>query len=31
MNRQEFMKRLEELLQDISENERGEALQYYND
>ena len=25
------MKRLEELLQDISENERGEALQYYND
>ena len=31
MNRQEFMKRLEELLQDISENEREEALQYYND
>ena len=25
------MKRLEELLQDISENEREEALQYYND
>ena len=31
MNRQEFMKRLEELLQDIPENEREEALQYYND
>ncbi len=31
MNRQEFMKRPEELLQDISENEREEALQYYND
>ena len=31
MSRQEFMKRLEELLQDISKDEREEALQYYND
>ena len=31
MNRAEFMKELESLLQDISEAERAEALQYYND
>lgn len=31
MNRNEFMKRLEELLADISEDEREEALQYYED
>lgn len=31
MNRIEFMKRLEVLLSDISESEREEALQYYND
>ena len=31
MNRLEFMKRLEELLSDISRSEREEALQYYND
>ena len=31
MNRIEFMKRLEELLQDISLEERNEAIQYYND
>lgn len=31
MNRQQFMKELERLLQDIPENERREALQYYND
>lgn len=31
MNRVEFMKELEELLSDISEGEREEALQYYND
>lgn len=31
MNRKEFMRRLEELLADISENEREEALQYYED
>lgn len=31
MNRQEFMKRLEMLLKDISQAEREEALQYYND
>lgn len=31
MNRQEFLKRLEELLRDIPDNERREALQYYND
>lgn len=31
MNRIEFMSRLEYLLSDISDNEREEALQYYND
>jgi len=31
MNRQEFMKQLEVLLSDISQAERDEALQYYND
>lgn len=31
MSRWEFMRRLEELLFDISPNEREEALQYYND
>lgn len=31
MNRQEFMERLENLLQNIPEQERVEALQYYND
>lgn len=31
MTRQEFMKNLEKLLWDISESERAEALQYYND
>lgn len=31
MNRETFMKQLERLLGDISENERDEALQYYND
>ena len=31
MNRREFMDRLEELLQDISQRERVEALAYYND
>jgi len=31
MNRWEFMRQLEELLSDISPNEREEALQYYND
>ncbi len=31
MTRQEFMAHLEKLLWDISENEREEALQYYND
>lgn len=31
MSRWEFMRRLEELLLDISPNEREEALQYYND
>lgn len=31
MNRLEFMQRLEELLSDISQSEREEALQYYND
>lgn len=31
MTRQEFMTHLEKLLWDISENEREEALQYYND
>lgn len=31
MSRWEFMRRLEELLSDISPNEREEALQYYND
>lgn len=31
MNRVEFMKKLEQLLSDISENERKEALQYYED
>lgn len=31
MMRQEFMEHLEKLLWDISENERKEALQYYND
>ena len=31
MNRQEFMKQLEMLLSDISQAEREEALQYYND
>lgn len=31
MNRTEFMNRLERLLWDIPENERREALQYYND
>lgn len=31
MNRTEFMNRLERLLWDIPENERKEALQYYND
>ena len=31
MNRQEFMERLENLLQNIPEQERVEAIQYYND
>ena len=31
MNRNEFMKQLEALLQNISQAEREEALQYYND
>ena len=31
MNRADFMKQLESLLQDISQAEREEALQYYND
>lgn len=31
MNRRIFMERLEQLLQDIQENERIEALQYYED
>lgn len=31
MNRKEFMERLENLLQNIPEQERIEALQYYND
>lgn len=31
MNRWEFMRKLEELLSDISPSEREEALQYYND
>ncbi len=31
MNRREFMRRLENLLWDIPEQERSEALQYYND
>lgn len=31
MNRLDFMKELERLLSDISESERQEALQYYND
>jgi thiol:disulfide interchange protein len=31
MNRTEFMTRLASLLQDIQEEERAEALQYYND
>lgn len=31
MSRWEFMRQLEELLYDISPNEREEALQYYND
>lgn len=31
MSRWEFMRRLEELLSDISPSEREEALQYYND
>lgn len=31
MNRKEFMDRLEQLLQDISQRERIEALTYYND
>lgn len=31
MNRLEFMQRLEQLLSDISQKEKEEALQYYND
>lgn len=31
MNRAEFMRELEALLQDVSREERAEALQYYND
>ena len=31
MNRTEFMERLERLLWNISDSEREEALQYYND
>lgn len=31
MNRAEFMERLKQLLEDIPESEREEALQYYND
>lgn len=31
MSRWKFMRQLEELLSDISPNEREEALQYYND
>ena len=31
MNRAEFMKELEFLLQDVTDSEREEALQYYND
>ena len=29
MNREEFLRRLEELLQDISEEEKRDALDYY--
>ena len=31
MNRTEFMRQLESLLQNISATEREEALQYYNE
>ena len=31
MSRKEFMERLEKLLWNISDSEREEALQYYND
>ena len=31
MNRQEFMRRLEELLKSIPASEREDALGYYND
>ena len=31
MNRAEFMERLQELLEDIPQAEREDALQYYND
>ena len=31
MNRQEFLRRLEYLLRGIPENERVDALAYYND
>ena len=31
MNRIDFMRRLELLLSDLPENERREAVQYYND
>ena len=31
MTRTEFMKQLQDLLSDISKNEREDALQYYND
>lgn len=31
MNRAEFMRRLTELLGDVSPMERDEAIQYYND
>ena len=31
MNRIDFMRRLELLLSDLPENERREAIQYYND
>lgn len=31
MNREEFMERLEELLEDVPQTEKADALQYYND
>ena len=31
MNRKQFLYELEQLLKDIPDNERAEAIQYYND